>query len=78
MTYKKFAEVRRSLRISQHKLARRARLSQGLISNYECGYTELRPEQVASLEEALRLELAQGTKNAESLVRGLGSRSAVA
>ncbi len=78
MTYQKFAEIRRSLRVSQHQLARRAGVSQGLVSNYECGYTELRPEQVAALQEALRLELAQGAKNAETLVQKLGSHAAIA
>ena len=72
MTHKKFSEIRRSLRISQHQLAHRIGISQTLVSNFERGYTELRPEQMAALESALRLELAQAAKGTERLVQTLG------
>jgi|HubBroStandDraft_2_1064218.scaffolds.fasta_scaffold1850358_1 transcriptional regulator with XRE-family HTH domain len=73
MTHKNFAEIRRSLRISQHQLGRRIGISQGLLSNFELGYTELRPKQMAALENALRLELAKAARGAERMVQTLGT-----
>ena len=60
----KFAATRRSMRVSQGRIARRVGLSQTLISQFEIGNLELRPEQVEQLEDALRQELAQVARDA--------------
>ena len=60
----RFAATRRSMRVSQGRIARRVGLSQTLISQFEIGNLELRPEQVEQLEDALRQELAQVARDA--------------
>jgi transcriptional regulator with XRE-family HTH domain len=51
------ATTRRAAGISQGRLARRAGMSQTLLSQFEIGNIALRPEQITRLENALRDEL---------------------
>ena len=70
-----FASNRRALRISQSRIARRAGLSQTLISQFEIGNLQLRPEQIEQLEDALRDELAQAAREAAQVAKMYGAHS---
>lgn len=68
MTNKQFADSRRTLHVSQGRIARRAGISQSRITEFELGYRPLPPEKVALLEAALRAEVAQLEKDAARLL----------
>ena len=68
MTNKQFVKTRRSLRLSQGQIARRAGVSQSLVSEFEIGYRTLSAQKIAQLEAALRAEIAQAAKDAEQVL----------
>jgi predicted transcriptional regulator len=78
MTNKQFVEIRRSLRISQGRIAHRAGVTQHLVSQFEVGNWVLPPEKLARLEAALREEIAHISKESARLTQKLGSRAAIA
>lgn len=65
----KFATTRRAVRVSQGRIARRVGLSQTLISQFEIGNLDLRPDQIKQLEDALRQELVQAARDAEQAAK---------
>jgi predicted transcriptional regulator len=71
-----FAATRRALRLSQGRVARRAGVSQALLSQFELGNISLRPEQIESLEIALRSEFAQTSQQAAKAARQYGALGA--
>lgn len=68
MTNEQFVRSRRALHISQGQIARRAGVSQSLISEFEVGYRTLSSEKVALLEAALRTEIVQAARDAEQVL----------
>jgi predicted transcriptional regulator len=68
MTNKEFIKQRRALHISQGRIARRARVSQSLVSEFEVGYRALSRDKVAVLEAALNAETAQASRKLERLL----------
>lgn len=68
MTNEQFANGRRTLHISQTRIARRAGISQSRITEFELGYRRLSAEKISALEAALRAEVAQMAKDAERIL----------
>jgi transcriptional regulator with XRE-family HTH domain len=76
MTHKEFAQRRRGMGISQGRISRRVGFSQTAISQWEIGNSDLRPDQVAKLVEALRHEAEQVAENLRYIEQELGAARA--
>ena len=66
----RIAKTRRAAGVSQGRLARRAGVSQTLVSQFEIGNILLRPEQIEHLEKSLRVELERNAAEIQRLMSG--------